>query len=210
MRSSTLLACLLAGTALSAGTSAQTLTDEQLLNAIRAGERGEKLSKESDAERRGLSRFGRITWGNTGPSLGRYRVFIEGPIGRVMRLARVAVRNNESISPQDIDDDVLAPVITVSVIPVVREHATPDLPPDTIRLETRPPKDAERISLHALSVRPSARWWRLERSYGDGTVAAFDFDTVMGLPHKDVDVVVSIGDEERACKVSRKERLRLR
>ena len=153
MRSRSLLACLLAGTALSAGTSAQTLTDEQLLNAIRAGERGEKLSKECDAERRGLSWFDRITSGNTGPSLGRYRVFIEGPVGRVMRLGRVAARNDESISPQDIDDDMLAPVITVSVIPVVREHATPDPPPDTILLKTRPPKDAERISLHLLRPR---------------------------------------------------------
>ncbi len=83
---------LLAAVYASTDTAAQSLTIEEIQEAISLGANGEELGKHCDAKAGRFKRFGAayLTGGTRGP--GEYKISVEGPIGRIMSLARVAER----------------------------------------------------------------------------------------------------------------------
>lgn len=203
------IASLIAAT-LSVGMSSQLqrLSDDQIKEAIVQGTAGKNVTSSCLATS-GFMDFGEMN--------GPFDVYVEGPYGRIMRLAREAKKKYLAFTIETVTDEQRATVVTITITPAAptlsqnKWHRTAAA--DHVVLKTKPPKGAEAVVLQPANIEHFPTEWSNAvggKWQGQGAVATFDFDAVKGFPHPEFDVVVITAEGERRCKVGKKDRDALR
>ena len=194
--------------AFAAPTAAQELTDDQIREAIILGTAGRGVTSDCVATS-GLLDFGEMN--------GAFTTYVEGPYGRIMRLAREAKKKYLPFGLDTVSPDMRAGVVTVTATPsgpsIVSGKWHRTAAASHLVLKTKPSKGQEPIVLQPLKFEPFPMEWSNAlggKWQGQGAVATFDFAAVKGLPHQEFDVVVITDAGERRCKVGNKDRLALR
>ena len=199
--------------------AAQSLSREAISSAIEQGRAGKVLQKKCGAK------------GENGID-----VVVEGPVGRVMRAARDARREHRQFGIDDVTGPMKAPYLTVIArrdsmttrvtvpTPGIPSSMAPPEPPAILRrnstyrttvvLRSTSSDAAEPAILEP--VIPIAGL--LDDGRGGRTAfgvfaitATFDLAGFNAMPHRDIDVVLYIGDTgEQHCTISDKDRQTIR
>jgi hypothetical protein len=203
------------------GASVQGLSPEEIAAAIEQGKAGKTLQKRCSA--RGLDNG--------------MDIVAEGPIGRIMRAAREAKRQNKDFTAADVTPAMAGAWLRVTATrdPALRkevsEYVTPGMPGGLVYrtdfvLKSKPSGSDQAIVLKPLG--PIT--YDSEKSFsrrvvvdggptpanlpplpGSDMAASFDFAAFKAIPHKDVEVVVFMTDTgEQKCKISENERKALK
>ena len=195
-------------------TQSQTLTDAQILDAIKAGEAKKIDPLISDCV--ATAGFGEGLAGGLAGGVqrtGSYGVTVSGSAGRVAMMAQEAKRLYKKFGASDVTDDMREPAFVVSVLP----HK-----PSSGQGEVRVAAVIDHIVLKS-KVNPNAtvqpekvekepvEWSNLVggKVEGNSAFALFDLNAVRELPAGDFDVVVITAQGERRCKIGAKDRQKL-
>ena len=206
-----------------AGAKVQELSPGDIAAAIEQGKAGKKLEKKC-----------------LGKGDNSFDIVAEGPIGRIMRAAREAKRNDTTFTPADVTVAMAAPSLTVTAARVeglrtisAPGYVTPGSPYVTYRTElvikSKPSGSDEAIVLKPLggitydghnsptrrtvvSSQPvSAEQLGRIPMAGSDMSASFDLGAFHAIPHKDVEVYVFMTDTGgHHCKINEKERKALK
>jgi hypothetical protein len=204
-----------------AGAEGQTLLRVEMAEAIEAGRAGKTLQKRCSAR------------GDNG-----FDFTVEGPVGRIMRAAREAKRQNREFTVDDVTVAMSSDVVTVTARRdrTLTNRAPEDLVPGSsdryktdFVIRSKPPGSQEPIVLKPLGPiiydienvpgNPDVRNSRgrvtgstMTRPFpGSDMTAAFDLFVFKAIPHRDVEVVVFMTDTgEHRCGINEKERQAIR
>lgn len=142
--------------------AAQELTDDQIKEAITLGTAGKSVTSDCYAK----SGFLDITEMNGG-----FTAYVEGPYGRIMRLAREAKKKYLPFGLDTVTPDMRAGVVTVTATPEGPSlgsgewHRTP--PASHLVLKTKPPKGQEPIVLPATKIASHSGEYAKATTYSD-------------------------------------------
>jgi hypothetical protein len=197
----------------------QGLSPEEIAAAIEQGKAGKTLQKSCSAS------------GENGMT-----ITAEGPVGRIMRAAREAKRQNRDFTAADVTPAMARPWLTVVARrdPTLRERVSEYVTPGTSRgldyrtdfvVKSKPSGSDQPVVLKP--VEPIT--YMSDKSLGQRVVvgqadarnapplpgsdmaASFDFAAFKAIPHRDVEIVVFMTDTgEQKCKISENERKALR
>jgi hypothetical protein len=193
---------------------AQTLTDEKILAAIRAGEAKKIDPLVSDCvahtgfgESLGASLSGGMQ------SDGGYRVMVSGNQGRIAFMAMEAKRLYKKFTLDSVTEEMRQPAFVVQVEPMKPSSSGQKIsvaaPIDHIVLKSKVKPDAT-VQPETVEREP-VEWSNLlgGKVEANRAVATFDLGSVKELPAGDFDVVVISTAGERRCKVGAKDRQKL-
>ena len=197
----------------------QDLSTEQIAEAIEQGKAGKTLQKRCSAS------------GDNG-----FDITAEGPVGRIMRAAREAKRQNRDFTAADVTPALRASVVTVdarrdaTLRTETSERGTPgsskvlDYRTDFV-IKSKPSGSEQAIVLKPVGPimydaqnAPGNRvaWaegggraqdTRTKPFPGSDMIASFDLAAFKAITHRDVEVIVFMTDTgEHRCKISDKER----
>lgn len=187
---------------------AQPLTPADIAAAITAGQAGKRLQSDCSA----TGAFLDLTEMNGG-----FYVVLEGPIGRIMRLAGEAKKKYQPFTAEQVTKELQAPTLWLLAEPyppkfasgwhrtpaaehvlLKRKGASGDSPADVLQPATR---DLVPTSwTNALG----GKW------DGQGITATFDLAAFKALPGDETDIVIVTPVGERRCKIGKKDRAALR
>jgi hypothetical protein len=202
-------ALVVASTVISGAAAAQGLQRAEIESAIAAGIAGKRLNSTCVATSGFL---------DLGPENGGFAVIVEGPVGRIMRLAAEAKKKYQPFTIDNVDDEVLAANLFVVASPngpsftggswhrtapadhlvLKRKGAKGDDPADVLQpanLETFPESWTNAMG---------GKW------DGQGVTATFDLAAFKAMPGDEIDIVVITSAGERRCKIGKKDRAALR
>ncbi len=200
---------LTAALAFSTAAYSQGLTPADVDAAISAGLAGKSLSSQCYATS-GLMDFGEFNGGFT--------VVIEGPVGRIMRLALAAKKKYQPFTAADVTDEMLSRTLWLVAEPnkptfssgvwhraanaehivLKRKGAKGDNPTDVLQAESMEPYPV------SWSNAMGGKW------EGQGITAKFSIEAFQKMPGDEVDIVVVTPAGERRCKIGKKDRAALR
>lgn len=189
---------------------AQSLTPAEIDAAIKAGLAGKKLSAECGARGGMMSAFD--------PLGGFFDVYVEGPVGRIMRTAGEAKKKYQPFTEADVTEEMLAPTLSLVATPQAPTFSggswTRTAPADHVVLKRKDakgdnPADVLQPTSHEFLP---ATWsnaiggkWECQ-----GIAATFDLAAFKAMSGDEIDIVVVTGAGERRCKIGKKDRIALR
>ena len=177
--------------------------------AIKAGLSGKRLSSDCYATSGFL---------DLGEFNGGFAVIIEGPVGRIMRLAQDAKKKYKPFTAADVTDEMLSPTLWLTADPnkpaftsgvwhrtaaaehvvLKRKGASGDNPADVLQAENLEPFAT------SWSNALGGKW------DGQGMTARFSLDGFKKMPGDEIDIVIVTPAGERRCKIGKKDRADLR
>lgn len=193
---------------------AQTLTDDKILAAIKAGEAKKIDPLVSDCVAH--TGFGESLAANLAGGVqsdGGYRVTVSGNEGRIAFMAMEAKRLYKKFTLANVTDDMRQPAFVVQVEPIKPSSSGKTIsvaaPIDHIVLKSKVKGDAT-VQPETVDREP-VEWSNLlgGKIEANRAVATFDLGAVKELPAGDFDVVVISTAGERRCKVGAKDRQKL-
>lgn len=193
---------------------AQSLTDQQIADAIRAGEARKFSDLVSNCA--ATAGFGESMAAGLAGGVqrdGSYGVTVSGNVGRIAFMAARAKRLYKKFSIDNVTEELRAPAIFVDVEPrdPSRSQQTISVaaPIEHIVLKSKVNPEAV-VQPEKVDTEP-VEWSNLlgGKVEANRAVAYFDYNAVKELPSGDFDVVVITPAGERRCKVGSKDRLKL-
>jgi hypothetical protein len=208
----TSVAALAALTLASAGLVAQSLTDAQILEAIKAGEAKKYDHLVSDCV--ATAGFGELMRSGDGVTrTGSFNVVLSTNPGRIAFMAARAKRLYKPLKLDDVTEDLRTPAVVVSVEPIDPQSSGKRIsvaaPIEHIVLKSK--SNAEQVAQPSRVEKEPVEWSNLlgGRVEANRAVAFFDFGSVKELPPGEFDIVVVTTEGERRCKVGLKDRQKL-
>lgn len=207
-------AACIAATMSTAGVVAQSLTDAQILEAIKAGEAKKFDHLVSDCYAK--SGFGEGMAAALAGGVSRdggFRVTLSTNAGRIAFMAARAKRLYKPLTPDQVSDDLRSPAVILSVEPVDPSRGNNNIsvaaPIEHVVLKSKA-KSAETAQPTKVDTEP-VEWSNLlgGKVEANRAVAFFDFAAVKELPAGEFDIVVITTAGERRCKVGLKDRQKL-
>ena len=194
--------------------SAQSLTNAQILDAIKAGEAKKFDHLISDCI--ATAGFGEnMSAGINGGIMrtGSFDVVLSTNAGRIAYMAARAKRLYKKLTPEDITQDLRRPAVVVTVEPKDPSQMSNGIsvaaPIEHIVLKSK--VIAEDVAQPRSVEKEVVEWSNLlgGKVQGNRAVAFFDYGSVKELPPGEFDIVVITTSGERRCKVGLKDRQKL-
>lgn len=191
--------------------SAQRLTDQQIGEAIKAGESRKFNHLISDCV--ATAGFGAGLFATGVQPTGGFSVVLSGNAGRVAYMAARAKRLYKPFSIDNVNEDLRTPAVVVTVEPNDPYHGSNSIsvasPIEHVVLKSKTDPDVA-IQPTKIETEP-VEWTNLVGGTvkANRAVAFFPHDAVAELPPGEFDIVVITAAGERRCKVGNNDRNRL-
>lgn len=194
--------------------SAQSLSDAQIAEAIKAGE--SKKFNHLIADCVATAGFGSGLAASLAGGVqrdGAFSVVLSGNAGRIAYMAARAKRLYKPFSFEQVTEDLRTPAVIVTVEPNdpyrTQSSISVAAPIEHVVLKSKA-KSAD-VAQPKLVEKEPVEWSNLlgGKVEANRAVAYFDFDAVRELPAGEFDIVVITTEGERRCKVGIKDRQKL-
>lgn len=192
----------------------QFLTDSQILEAIKAGEakKYDHLISDCIATAGFGSSMGGAMAGGVQPA-GGFQVVLSTNSGRIAYMAQRAKRLYKKISLDEVQEDLRAPAVLVTVEPIdpSRSSNTIFVPAPIEHIVLKSKAKGEDVAQPTSVEKEPVEWSNLMggKIEANRAVAYFDYSAVKELPPGEFDIVIITTAGERKCKVGLKDRQKL-